>query len=401
MNIREIKGTLKPGSEFKALVCVLDTYSYSDDKWALRVFDLSGETILLCDKSDELEVIDKDDVIDIYGVVKNSAIKTIDVINVKFFINQEKTRKNFTHTKIADAITLSFGNPVHVKGILSKVESAVNKNNANYLNIAIQDVTGTWKFPVWDNYETYKDGLSVGTVVSIMGTIKTFNDEIQINNPEIEIDTEADPTEYVPHYDIPSELKEYFDATVKSMSEPYNMLVMAATGALKTNDAKWKEFTTAPAAVEQHHSKLGGLFIHTCGVMKACESMIQAYADKPFFYDGSNVINRDRVLLKAIFHDIRKTKEYNFKTVISYNKGALHHIFGSIAYVEVVNEELGNIISEEELTNIQNSILCHHGPYEFDHNHSKYRQPQTAEDYILHLADMIDSQLCKCIESGK
>ena len=66
------------------------------------------------------------------------------------------------------------------------------------------------------------------------------------------------------------------------------------------------------------------------------------------------------------------------------------------AYIERVNE-MCSTFDEKELDDICASLMCHHGEW------SVYGEAelQTTEDYILHLADMVDSQIVGLTESGK
>ena len=69
-----------------------------------------------------------------------------------------------------------------------------------------------------------------------------------------------------------------------------------------------RDFLSCVAAEKFHGNKRGGLFLHTVGVMKTIESILKDYVTNPFYMNADNVIDKDRLMLKAIVHDIMKIK---------------------------------------------------------------------------------------------
>ncbi len=47
--------------------------------------------------------------------------------------------------------------------------------------------------------------------------------------------------------------------------------------------------------------------------MKTIENIIADYITNPFYMSAQNCINKDRLMLKAIVHDIMKIKEYDYE----------------------------------------------------------------------------------------
>jgi len=62
------------------------------------------------------------------------------------------------------------------------------------------------------------------------------------------------------------------------------------------------------------------------------------------------------------------------------------------SYIEKINAEVGNVLSEEELDDICYSILSHHGEF------GKF-EPKGVEDILLNTADVIDSQIVNAVEN--
>lgn len=285
------------------------------------------------------------------------------------------------------------GTQVEFLGLVSDKRTGHKKDGSTYLIIIIQDNSGSISFPLWDKFESYNELIEVNKVVHIKGMVSSFNNSIQIRNPQIKkYDGEITYSEFVPFYQIPKELVDYFIKIVNNLDTNYRKIAIAATGALGYNENRWESFIGCVAAEKFHGNKRGGLFLHTVGVMKTIESIIDNYINKPFYMNATSAINKDRLMLKAIIHDIMKIKEYDFEGVIRRKNIKLDHLVMGAAYINEINKEVGNIITEEEMDDICYSILSHHGEF------GNY-EPKTIEDILLNAADVIDSQIVNAVEN--
>ncbi|MCX8074147.1 MAG: HD domain-containing protein [Clostridia bacterium] len=302
--------------------------------------------------------------------------------------------------KIKDLLKMSVekdGECIEFDALLVEKKTLTKNNGDPYLQVIMQDNTGKIEFPIWTDFSTMSELLEEKSVYNIKGILIHWNDTVQIKNPKIMlIDTSnnIDMSLYVPTYDIPQELYDYFLNTVKNLNYPYNVIAKAATGCDGYNKKRWKEFTTCVSAEKHHGNKRGGLFLHTVGLMKEVEAICERYINNPYFYNAKDVINYDRLMLKAILHDIKKIDEYEYDGVIRYKPGKkTNHLVNGVVYLRQINMECGEILSEEDVEDIAYSILSHHGqwgPY----------QPKSLEDTLLHLADMVDSQIVGAIEKN-
>lgn len=278
-------------------------------------------------------------------------------------------------------------------------KKVLSQNNGDlYLQITVQDNTGKLEFSIWIDFNIMSNLLEEKSTYNIKGVLTHWNNTVQIKNPQIQFLASGDDINmslYVPCYNIPQELYDYFLNTVNKMNYPYNMIAKAATGCDGYNKKRWMAFTTCVSSEKHHGNKRGGLFLHTVGLMKEVEAICERYINNPYFYDAKYVINYDRLMLKAILHDIKKVDEYEYDGVIRYKPGKkTNHIVDGVTYLRQINTECGEILEEDEVEDIAYSILAHHGqwgPY----------QPKSLEDTLLHLADMLDSQIVGAIEKSK
>lgn len=295
--------------------------------------------------------------------------------------------------KIEDISKLTNGKVIEIYGMVSDKRIGRKKDGNPYIMIIMQDNTGSIAFPVWDNYDNLIDIIQENSIIHVKGLAGTFNGNIQIKNPIIKlVECVMDYSEFVPAYNIPKNLIDYFDDTINNLEEKYKKIAIASTGAMGYNIDRWKAFLNCVAAEKFHGNKRGGLFLHTVGVMKTMESILSNYIDNPFYMDAGHVINKDRLILKAVVHDVMKIKEYEYEGIIRRKAIKLDHIIMGASYIEKINEEVGNVLSEEELDDICYSVLSHHGEF------GKF-EPKGVEDILLNTADVIDSQIVNAIEN--
>ncbi|HBJ2608177.1 phosphohydrolase [Clostridium botulinum] len=295
--------------------------------------------------------------------------------------------------KIADITSENSGEVVEFNALVNDKRTNYKKDGSPYLLLILQDNTGTIAFPVWDKYEQLNNLLEINSIIAVRGVAATFNGNMQIRNPAINVFKESiNYSDFVPEYDIPKNLINYFNETINSLEDKYKKIVIAATGAMGYDKKRWNEFITCVAAEKFHGNKRGGLFLHTVGVMKTIENIIDDYITNPFYMSAQNCINKDRLMLKAIVHDIMKIKEYDYEGIIRRKPIKMDHLVMGASYINEINSEVGKILDEEELDDICYSILSHHG--EFGNF-----EPKTIEDVLLNAADIIDSQIVNAIEN--
>lgn len=280
------------------------------------------------------------------------------------------------------------GENVTIKAVLSEKSMVQNKNGGDYLSIALCDSDGRIAFPIFDNGEELFEKLEVLTPYAVEGTINIWNGTTQLKNVTFRElkDDEFSAEDFISAYTIPKELVNFFLEVVSGLSSPYKEIAIEATGCFGRDDEKFKMFLSCPSAEKHHGNKIGGLFLHTLGVMSNVANAHKLYSKLDMYGDIDSVINSDRLMLKAILHDIMKINEYEYKICIRRRPNVVGHLYDGIIYLTDINRKLGNILSDEEMEDIKYSILSHHGEF-------GPCKPRTLEDMLLHLADMIDSRV--------
>jgi len=145
-------------------------------------------------------------------------------------------------------------------------------------------------------------------------------------------------------------------------------------------------FQTAPAGSEEHpHQKFkGGLVVHVNEVMN---NVFLMTAGTP----------SDELITAVIWHDYMKIKDYEMATdngpvIKTQYQKQIRHLAGSAMEFHA---EARGVLPVEQLERIEHLLLSHHGRREW----GSPVEPQTAEAYILHTADMMSAKGCNIGDS--
>jgi len=98
----------------------------------------------------------------------------------------------------------------------------------------------------------------------------------------------------------------------------------------------------------------------------------------------------DELITAVIWHDYMKVKDYCWldgKIVKTDYGKKIYHVAGSAMEFHF---HAASCLSTEVLERIEHLLLSHHGRKEF----GSPVEPQTAEAFILHTADMMSAQGC-------
>lgn len=307
------------------------------------------------------------------------------------------TIQNIKDGELARGLAVSFYARLASKKILLK------NNGDEYMMLTAGDETGDITFPVWDNFQASYDKLEVDTLYHFSGVVSAYNGDIQLKNPsmrelkeeEVEMYSVSDFYPPVESYAVSPDVLEDFAVIISRMKNPWRSLCQEATGLNhEPRGERWKRFTTWVSAEKHHGNKLGGLVLHTYGVLKTLEAIIDLYMVNPFHnYGEMKDFDPDRLRAKVILHDLMKMEEYEIHPVIRRkpNRRMDHRVEGAVL-VRRVNEACGNVLTEEQVDDLSYAILSHHGQY-------GTHEPKSLEDIFLHLADMVDARIVGASEN--
>ncbi len=262
--------------------------------------------------------------------------------------------------------------------VLVRKEEKLTKHGDPFLKMVLSDSSGKCDAMMWkEGVEKWGTDFESNTVVRVRGRTEEYIEKVQISVNRIGV---ADENNYDKEWFLPVAPVEI----IEILSEIKNITDDIQDESLKelvshfmSDKELYNDFTTAPGAVSLHHAYLGGLAHHTLGVMKVCLDFASRYPD----------LNKDLLIVAALFHDIGKTKENNWS--ISFGRTAEGDLLGHIIQgVQILKSMLEDVKLEKEIRlNLEHCMVSHHGYYEY----GSPKLPMTREALALHLADYADS----------
>ena len=175
-----------------------------------------------------------------------------------------------------------------------------------------------------------------------------------------------------------NEMYEELCGIIRSVNNPYYKKLLSS---FFLEDKEFeKRFKFHSAAKTVHHGFVGGLLEHTLSVTKHCDYFAAYYP----------MLNRDRIVTAAIFHDIGKLEELSVFPENDYtDEGQLlgHIMIGA----EMVGERIRTIegFPVRMANELKHCILAHHGELEY----GSPKKPALAEALALSFADNVDAKM--------
>ena len=280
---------------------------------------------------------------------------------------------------------------IETEVLVKSLEIKQTKNNDNYLQLQLQDQTGTIKAMIWNINANYKaQKIESGTTLHIdKGTVSVYNDITSLIINEFDIDETIDIDTLIPA--APLSAKDLESRIYQIIDLIDSEAIYSITRRLMNNHKE--KFFTQPAATNMHHEFKGGLAFHTFTMLQAANFYLKIY---PF-------LNKDLMYAGIILHDLGKVIEINdyidtSKTFKGELLGHINIINDLISQLLVMpdpyadNEIFNNTISNEDkdlVTELKHIVLSHHGELEWGSNVT----PRTAEAQIIHYIDQIDAKM--------
>lgn len=277
----------------------------------------------------------------------------------------------------------SFHDGMHVSDVylVKTKNTALTKNGKEYLNVTLQDKTGSVDAKVWEPNSPGINEFEVLDYVYVEGNITVYNGVNQLSIQRLSVAREGsyDPKDFLPVSERPIvDMKKELEADIQSVQNPY--LKQVLTKLFLENAAFLKDFSMHSAAKSVHHGYVGGLMEHTLSVAAVCDFYAKHYPD----------LNRDLLITAALCHDIGKTRELTAFPRNDYSdEGQLigHIVIG----YQMVKETIDTIpdFPEKLSTELLHCILSHHGELEY----GSPKKPALMEAMALSFADNIDAKL--------
>lgn len=253
------------------------------------------------------------------------------------------------------------------------------KTGKKFMKLTLFDKTGEIDARFFEGFEGLENILKEGEIYSFKARPEVYNNQLYLKVFKIEAAKEYNLSDFIQTSEVPLQFmwEEFLQWIGTVTSKHWKELLDTFL-----NDREMIEkFKIWPAAKDWHHSYLHGLLEHTLGVIRLCDKVSILYKN----------LDRELLLVGAIFHDIGKLEEYEIKktaVVITTPGRLLGHITIGCSIVENIIKRLKDfpLKDKEALLHL---IVSHHGRYDW----GSPKLPQFKEALILHWCDYLDSQI--------
>jgi 3'-5' exoribonuclease len=260
-----------------------------------------------------------------------------------------------------------------------------NRNGARYLQLELDDRSGSVSGRHWNTTETEAGAFQTGDFLLVDGKVQLFQGQLQliIHSFRAVDPNTIDIVDFLPASDKDMEhLEGRLVELLRGIRDP---ALRAIADAYLMDDEFMNRFRRVPAGIRNHHAYLGGLLEHVVCLMTVASRLTDLYP----------TLNHDLLRLGIFLHDSGKVRELIFDRVFGYSDdGQLvgHLIQG----IEMLNEKLplaseifGEPIPDDLAMQLKHLIASHHGTYEF----GSPKLPMTSEAIALHHLDNLDAKI--------
>jgi len=253
-----------------------------------------------------------------------------------------------------------------------------------YIAMFLSDKTGKVNARMWQATESIYNQLPSEGFLQIRGKSELYQGALQvIINDMVVVDSgKVSLDDYMPKTE--KDIAKMF-AEVKQMAAKIKDPAVKVLVDEFLNDTQlMQQFCTAPAAMQMHHSYIGGLLEHTHSMLCVATNILPLYPK----------LQADIVLAAIFLHDIAKTCELSYDCAFSYtDTGQLvGHIVQGATMIKEKAQALakkGTAIDKTILDHLLHIVVSHHGQYNF----GSPKLPATAEAFMVSRLDDLDAKM--------
>ncbi|MDQ1256457.1 MAG: hypothetical protein QG656_1053 [Candidatus Hydrogenedentes bacterium] len=251
-------------------------------------------------------------------------------------------------------------------------------NGAKFLGTVLKDRTGDIGGILWNNAAAMARLFEVGDVVSVRGSVSTYQGRLQVRVEQMlpmkEGEFDTDDLVWTP-----DDIKENAEKLRALLDSVQNEWLRKLLDSFLEDAAFIGEFCRAAAGKKWHHACPGGLVRHCHEVARIAATMADLFPN----------IDRDLLLTVAFLHDIGKIQEMSHDLIVTYTTpGKLigHLQLGADMVLRRIDAIAG--FPEELKWQVIHCILAHHGEL----TNGSPVTPKTLEAVVLYHCDNLDAQ---------
>jgi 3'-5' exoribonuclease len=276
--------------------------------------------------------------------------------------------------------SLQIGENVSWFYLVQEITRKKTKKGDDFLDLVLMDKSGRIPAKIWNKVEEYQQLIRPGEVYRFSGEVREYRGKLQLTVNHLRTVAAGDPG-FAPgdfceeaQFDCTALLEETFSLLRDNIGDPFLRRLVD-----RFEEEYGQVFSRAYGAQKIHHAYAGGLLQHTHALLKLILAVAPLYG-----------LDKELLLIGALFHDIGKTAEFRTQPVLETTLagGLLGHLVISLKMFLDIQRSIPDF-PEPLSMRIQHLIVSHHGEKEF----GSPEVPKTREAYLLHLVDLLDSRL--------
>ncbi len=280
---------------------------------------------------------------------------------------------------------LSDGEAIEQVFLASEKQLRTNRNGNLYLQVRLNDRTGSVTSMLWNASQKHHDAFDNGDFVRVKGTAQLYNGGMQILAKQFDkVDSSAiDESDFVTLSN--QKLESMLGRVAELLRSMSNVHLRNLAECYLVDDSFMSGLRAAPAGVKNHHAYHGGLLEHILSLMEVCQLVAPRYPQ----------LNVDLLLMGAFLHDSGKIRELTYSPDLGYSDAGqlLGHLVQGVSMLDEMIAETEKQANEPfpvDLANqLRHMIVSHHGQYEY----GSPKLPMTLEAITLHHLDNLDAKI--------
>ena len=278
---------------------------------------------------------------------------------------------------VLDLAKLSEGERVQHELMVRTREDKTTKSGDSYAVLQLGNASGQISANVWKEDLPSIGGVKPGSVVQVIGTVKSYQGRRQLElsaPPRVVSAGAVDLDAFLPR--IAVEAAKLWDVVDKWRGEMRSRQLRAAVDTLFADDAFRSRFERAPAARRGRHAQIGGLLMHVVETGTIARAAAKAMRG-----------DVDLVTAGALLHDIGKVEAYSIGAAgfDCTQAGSLvqHVTLGSLMLDRALRTLPAGTLGAEQEWELHHFIQSQHAVPEGGTS----VRPVTLEAELLHWAD--------------
>ena len=288
---------------------------------------------------------------------------------------------------------LSDGESIDQVFMASEKQLRTNRNGNLYLQVRLNDRTGSVTAMLWNANQKHYDGFDNGDFIHVKGTSQLYNGGMQVLAKQVDRSDGRNVNEADFVTLSNDDIEQMVARVAELLRAMANIHLRNLAECFLVDESFMKGLRTAPAGIKNHHAYHGGLLEHVLSLMEVCHLVAPRYPK----------LDADILLMGAFLHDIGKIRELTYSPDLGYSDSGqlLGHLVQGVTMLDESIAETNKQTNEEfpvDLANhLRHMIVSHHGQYEF----GSPKLPMTLESITLHYLDSLDAKIhsvCQLIE---